>query len=72
MSADDGVEREWDPELYPDSDYEIDDRFEQLCRVDERGSYELQTTFLVPSQGVTQPTVQVTSSAELPRVLRLR
>lgn len=72
VSVDDGLEREWDAELYPDSDYEIDDRFEQLCRLDERGSYELQTTFLVPSDGVTGPMVQLSSSAELPRVLRLR
>jgi hypothetical protein len=72
VSTDDGVERIWDAELYPDSDYEIDDRFEQLCRLDERGSYELQTTFLVPSDGVTQPAVQLSSSAESPRVLRLR
>lgn len=72
VSIDEGIEREWDAELYPDSDYEIDDRFEQLCRLDEPGGYELQTTFLVPSDGVSEPTLQLSSSAELPRVLRLR
>jgi hypothetical protein len=72
VSIDAGVEREWESDLYSDSDYEVADRFEQLCHFDERGSYDLQVTFLVPSNGVTEPTVQISSSAELPRVLRLR
>jgi hypothetical protein len=72
VSMDDGVEREWDSDLYSESDYEVADRFEQLCSFAERGSYELQVTFLVPGNGVTEPTVQLSSSAALPRVLRLR
>ena len=66
-----GVERRWDEQAYLAIDYEIPAGFEEVCRFDEPGSYRAQFTFLVPHGEVADPVVEFTSSAELPRVLRL-
>lgn len=71
VSSEAGYERSWDPELSSDSDYEVPDRFEQLCTLTEEGSYDLQLTFLVPRGEVEHPVVVLSSTAGLPRVLRL-
>ncbi|WP_395638806.1 hypothetical protein [Pseudolysinimonas sp.] len=71
VSSDAGFERRWDAELYSDSDYVVPDRFESLCTLTEPGSYDLQLTFLVPRGQVEQPVIELSSSAGLPRVLRL-
>ncbi len=71
VSNESGFERFWDSELFADSDYEVPDRFEQTCSLSEVGSYDLQMTFLVPRGEVLNPVVELSSSAGLPRVLRL-
>jgi hypothetical protein len=71
VSNESGFERFWDSELFV-SDYEVPDRFEQTCSLSEVGSYDLQMTFLVPRGEVLKPVVELSSSAGLPRVLRLR
>lgn len=71
VSSEAGEERRWDAELFSDSDYEIPDRFAQTCTFSEVGAYDLQLTFLVPHGQVAQPQIDLSSSAGLPRVLRL-
>jgi hypothetical protein len=71
VSDDAGFDRSWDAELFSDSDYRVPDRFATLCSLSEPGSYDLQMTFLVPRGQVTDPVIQLTSTAGLPRVLRL-
>ncbi len=71
VSDEAGYERRWESETVSDSDYEIPDRFAQTCTFAERGAYDLQLTFLVPHGQVEDPAVQISSSAGLPRVLRL-
>lgn len=71
VSSEAGYERRWDAETFSDSDYEVPERFEQLCSLSEPGSYDLQMTFLVPQGQVQRPEVELSSSAALPRVLRL-
>jgi hypothetical protein len=71
VSSESGFERFWDSELFVDSDYEVPDRFEQTCLLSEVGSYDLQMTFVVPRGEVLNPVVELSSSAALPRVLRL-
>lgn len=72
VSSEAGYERRWEPETFSDSDFEVADRFEQLCSFTEPGSYDLQMTFLVPQGQVETPVIELSSSAALPRVLRLR
>jgi hypothetical protein len=71
VSDESGFERFWDSELFIDSDYTVPDRFEQTCSLSEAGSYDLQMTFAVPRGEVPNPVVELSSSAGLPRVLRL-
>lgn len=71
VSSEIGYERRWDAELFSDSDYVVPDRFEGRCTFAETGEYDLQLTFLVPQGEVAQPVVEISSSADLPRVLRL-
>ncbi len=71
VSDESGFERFWDSELFPDGDYTVPDRFEQNCSLSDAGSYDLQMTFLVPRGEVQNPVVELSSSAALPRVLRL-
>lgn len=71
VSAEAGFEQFWDAESFSDSDYRIPDRFATLCSLSEPGSYDLQLTFLVPRGQVTEPVIELSSSAGLPRVLRL-
>ena len=71
VSTEHGVEREWDSELFSDSDYQISDNYSQNCDLTAAGSYELQMTFLVPHGEVAEPFVQLSSSSALPLVLRL-
>jgi hypothetical protein len=71
VSDEAGFERFWDSELFADSDYVVPDRFEQTCSFSDAGSYDLQMTFLVPRGEVRNPVVEFSSSAALPRVLRL-
>lgn len=70
-SAETGYEREWTADSFSDSDYDIPDRFETLCNLNEVGRYDLQLTFVVPRGDVPDPVVQLSASAALPRVLRL-
>lgn len=70
-SAETGYEREWTADSFTDSDYDIPDRFETLCVLDEARSYDLQLTFVVPRGEVADAVVQFSASAALPRVLRL-
>lgn len=71
VSDESGFEQFWDSESYSDSDYRVPDRFETICSLSERGPYDLQLTFLVPRGQVTGPVVELSSTAGLPRVLRL-
>lgn len=71
VSAESGVERAWDAESFSDSDYRIPDRFATRCDLTEAGATDLQLTFLVPRGEVDDPVIQFSSSAALPRVLRL-
>jgi len=67
----DGVEYRWDEQAYLTIDYEIPDGVEETCRFDEAGSYRAQFTFVVPHGVVVAPVVELSSSDESPRVLRL-
>jgi hypothetical protein len=71
VSTDGGVERSWESEPYLNSEYEVDDRYEQSCDLSEAGRYELQVTIPVPRGQITDPVIELTASAALPRVLRL-
>lgn len=71
VSDEAGFERSWEPELYVDSDYEVPEGRETRCDLSEPGAYILEVTFLVPAGQVEAPVVELTSSAALPRVLRL-
>jgi hypothetical protein len=66
-----GVERSWEAEQYLDSDYEVDERYEQSCDLSEAGPYDLQVTIPVPRGQVTDPVIELSASAALPLVLRL-
>ena len=72
VSSEGGVERRWEEESYLNSDYEIPERFAQTCTFAEAGPYELQVTIPVPRGQVNDPVIELSSSAESPRVLRLR
>jgi len=71
VSAENGVERSWESEMYLDSDYEVDDRFQQSCDLSEAGRYDMQVTIPVPRGEVADPTIEITSTAAQPLVLRL-
>jgi hypothetical protein len=71
VSDESGFERFWDAESFIDADYSVPERFETLCTLSERGSYDLQLTFLVPRGQVSDPVIELSSTAGLPRVLRL-
>jgi hypothetical protein len=71
VSSEGGVERRWDEQAYLNIDYEIPDGVEESCTLDEAGSYRAQFTFVVPHGEVADPAVELSSSAESPRVLRL-
>jgi hypothetical protein len=71
VSDESGFERFWDSESFVDSDYTVPEHFETLCTLSEPGSYDLQMTFLVPRGQVTDPAIELSSTAGLPRVLRL-
>lgn len=66
-----GLERFWPSAIGDVGDYDIPDEYETLCTFQEAGAYELQVGFEVPAGQVPDADVLVTSSAELPRVLRL-
>jgi hypothetical protein len=70
-SAKTGYEREWAADTFTDSDYDIPDRYETLCNLQEVRQYELQLTFQVPRGQVADAAVEFSASAGLPRVLRL-
>jgi hypothetical protein len=71
VSDEGGVERRWDEESYLDSEYEVPDDVEQFCSFAEPGRYDLQVTFPVPRGQVTDPVIELSSSAARPLVLRL-
>jgi len=71
VSTEHGLERTWESEISSSSDFDIDESFAQLCSLSEKGAYDLQVTFLVPAGQVAEPIVEFSSSASLPRVLRL-
>lgn len=71
VSIDDGLERSWPAAVGDVGDYDIPDEFAGLCSFSAAGSYELQLGFEVPAGQVTAPSVEVSSSSALPRVLRL-
>lgn len=71
VSTEGGVERSWEEESFLSSDYEIPEEFEQTCSFAEAGRYDLQVTIPVPHGQVTEPVIELSSSAASPRVLRL-
>lgn len=71
LSSEHGLDRGWELAFSFDSDFEVDERFEEQCSFSEKRSYDLQVTFLVPAGQVTEPVLELSSSAASPRVLRL-
>jgi len=69
-SDESGETRTWDSSLSA-GDYRVPEGFQQLCSFEAAGAYTLQVTFLVPRGEVQQPSVVLSSSAHLPRALRL-
>lgn len=65
------VETRWDTASYSDTDYGPPDRFETYCAGDATEPYALQSVYVVPSEVVDRLELEVTSSTQLPRALRL-
>lgn len=71
VSIDGNLERFWPAAIGDVGDYDIPDELAGTCSFATAGAYELQLGFEVPAGQVTDPSVQVSSSIALPRVLRL-
>jgi hypothetical protein len=71
VSVDGDLERFWPSAIGDVGDYDIPDELSGTCSFSTAGAYELQLGFEVPAGQVTAPSVQISSSIALPRVLRL-
>jgi len=71
VSAEGGLERSWPAAIGDVGDYDIPDELSGLCSFATVGAYEIQLGFEVPAGQVTAPSVEISSSSALPRVLRL-